>query len=823
MLGEEVEMEVKPSPRLLTSNGNAKGTQLDKAKDNFRTPGNGSQRYNKRRDPAQQKPESTSSARKPQPQKFKGLDKRPRGRNAQWNGRRDEVTQVQRVEYGSALPNGPKKVNLNHLINFTFLPRDSYGDGTGSGGSLSGRNRWNRRRPRYNKEQFLQANCQFVVKADHDYTVHAADADILVEWELIEQVRIFSHEEPSCPICLYPPTAAKITRCGHVYCWSCILHYLSLGDRSWRKCPICYESIIGKDLKSVVTVATHSYCVGEQVTMRLMKREKGSVVAVPVSHNLHKMNDPFKMGDAVTKESFVKLLTTTQSQILAEIIIPEKEILQVQLATCEEDFERTFVEAAIKLHQEREDALISQTVVPTVIDHVETANPVEQDVKHLNLTTESKNCFAYASAFSDEEDVEGKKSPSLNPQMDASLGLENQQTTVQKLPETQATEKDGKFKDSDSKDDELKEGDVKVDKQKEGDTKEDKLRDGDSKDGMKAEVERNRRRRQSSENEHTYYFYQAADSQHMYIHSLNVRCLVNEYGSLAKCPETITGEVIEIDHITMTEELRKRFRYLKHLPLTCEFCVCELRLKPPIISKETIKAFSDDFHKKKRARDKKVREEKKRAQKIELEEGRKQGLYPSPSMSMRSHTHFPEFSTPQPSIDEESCVRSVSPTSSVESGSIVHDESAVYERGHGDSAVVSSVDVASSASDVSMSTPSFAQMLRTSPVKTEAWPNLSSRNSKPTVVSAALSWPKSHGAGVLDGSDEENEDYVPVPTYKDSFSNAIQVALDKAAVRGQGSLVDPLSSSDSPKGKKGKKGKKKQKQLLFSTAGQRFK
>jgi hypothetical protein len=48
---------------------------------------------------------------------------------------------------------------------------------------------------------------------------------------------------------LYPPTAAKITRCGHVFCWSCILHYLSLSDHSWRKCPICYESIYRKDLK----------------------------------------------------------------------------------------------------------------------------------------------------------------------------------------------------------------------------------------------------------------------------------------------------------------------------------------------------------------------------------------------------------------------------------------------------------------------------------------------------------------------------------------------------------------------------------------------
>ena len=107
--------------------------------------------------------------------------------------------------------------------------------------------------------------------------------------------RLFCHQIPSCPICLYPPTAgvypnfcisntinislsfsfsvpfpiaAKITRCGHVYCWSCVLHYLALvsnyhyrvnpeslkflclqGEKKWRKCPICYESIYKQDLK----------------------------------------------------------------------------------------------------------------------------------------------------------------------------------------------------------------------------------------------------------------------------------------------------------------------------------------------------------------------------------------------------------------------------------------------------------------------------------------------------------------------------------------------------------------------------------------------
>lgn len=87
---------------------------------------------------------------------------------------------------------------------------------------------------------------------------------------------------------------AKMTRCGHIYCWSCILHYLSLvgstlslywcrsyvtfmvfdglisplshsrfpfvlfqqTDKQWHKCPICYEAVHKKALKRYTNVTS---------------------------------------------------------------------------------------------------------------------------------------------------------------------------------------------------------------------------------------------------------------------------------------------------------------------------------------------------------------------------------------------------------------------------------------------------------------------------------------------------------------------------------------------------------------------------------------
>lgn len=41
----------------------------------------------------------------------------------------------------------------------------------------------------------------------------------------------------------------------------------------------------------------------------------------------------------------------------------------------------------------------------------------------------------------------------------------------------------------------------------------------------------------------------------------------------------------------MTEDLRMRLRYLRHLPVTCNFDVVEVTLRFPVISKATIAMF----------------------------------------------------------------------------------------------------------------------------------------------------------------------------------------------------------------------------------------
>lgn len=88
-------------------------------------------------------------------QRNKTYDKRPRPRG-QYNTDRKEDPQVEetRAEYDSVLSLGRKKVNLNHLLNFHYAPKDA-----GTNGCHVGTKNWHHasQRHKFNKEQFLQA------------------------------------------------------------------------------------------------------------------------------------------------------------------------------------------------------------------------------------------------------------------------------------------------------------------------------------------------------------------------------------------------------------------------------------------------------------------------------------------------------------------------------------------------------------------------------------------------------------------------------------------------------------------------------------------
>uniref|UniRef100_A0A672TFB7 E3 ubiquitin-protein ligase RNF10 n=1 Tax=Sinocyclocheilus grahami TaxID=75366 RepID=A0A672TFB7_SINGR len=640
----------------------------------------GSKHYSRKREPTFAKAESFPGPRRSQPQKSKNFDKRPPQRGGggvrqyglAGGGRREEVAENHRAEFSPAQFAGPKKISLNHLLNFTFEPRGGHFGSAVDGHYCWGRrNKWGHKHKPFNKELFLQANCQFVVTDDQDYQAHFTDPDTLVDWDCVQQVRIYSHEVPSCPICLYPPVAAHITRCGHIYCWPCMLHYLSLSEKSWSKCPICYEAVHSADLKSVVAMETRQYVTGNVITMRLMRREKGSLVALP-SCQWVKVEEPIHFGD-VHLRAYSKLLLASQEQVLG-LLSEERVALRTQLSQEKDDPQACFIQSALLQLQ------------------VHMHSRWHMNVGLANMLQHLMMSFR-------------RIMRSLWKRWLLRVFLRWPKRCLKELWRT-------------------------------------------------------------------------------------MRCLLREYGSLENSPQSITATVVEIDGQTVTEDIRRRHRYLSHLPLTCEFSLCELKLEPPILSKETVDSFADDLEKRKRLRQKKARDEKRREKRIEIEENRKHGKYPEVHIGLENLQHFPAFGSPPQSDSQVQLPEFLLGPPSPLSGS-----------------------------------PSSGMM----------FPNLSEHSPSPSVASVEedfhcmsfaqchllviciffsstadmfLAPPQADSDGESDGSDR-----VPVPSFQNSFSQAFEQALSQLDHGSQ----TPAQALPIPDEKGGKKKKKKQK-LLFSTS-----
>ncbi|CAI9553922.1 unnamed protein product [Staurois parvus] len=505
-----------------------------------------------------------------------------------------------------------------------------------------------------------------------------------------------------------------------------------------------------KDLKSVAATETRLYSVGDTITMQLMRREKGVLVAMPKSKWM-KLDEPIHLGDE-EHSLFSKLLLASKKQILKQVINEEKAALVEQYSVEGETPEACFIEAAIQDLKDRQDLLqapckqdVGSTEADTEVLEVETHSQEKKSDSDYSVVH-------YVSAFDEEvedpicEDLcQSLESASLAPvSAEGSDVVPTEETTFSQKSKPAAVPS-------------------------------------------------------SSGPPHYYYFYQAVDGQHIYLHPVNVRCLVHEYGSLEQCPETITATVVEIDGFTVTEEVRRRHRYLCHLPLTCEFSICEMALGPPAVSEQTLSYFADEVEKRKRQRQRKARDERRREKRIEIEENKKQGKYPEmhialenlqqfPAVSSSAELTFPGLFSVLSTADSQSSM-SLSPLSC----SPASQTGPMFCQG-----AESPIDPPANPED-SGQCPSFAQMLRVGKAKAESWPKAAIKKETPAV---------STGPADSDGESDCSE-RVPVPSFQNSFSEAMEAAFLKL----DSTLPTPPLSIE-----KGGKRKKKQKKLLFSTS-----
>merc|ERR1712203_708185 len=271
-----------------------------------------------------------------------------------------------------------------------------------------------------------------------------------------------------------------------------------------------------------------------------------------------------------------------------------------------------------------------------------------------------------------------------------------------------------------------------------------------------------------------FFFYQSSDGQPIYLHALNVQMLVHEYGSLENCPPKIKGKIMEKDSTSMTEDLRNRLRYLRHLPLTSIFEVCEIKIKQPLVSKETLDEFEAQLEVRRRKRNRRAREEKRREKMIKAEENKRMGKFSDMKYRIESAFHFPQVG------NDLNNARSTESLVSV------------------DSTLSTSPNPSASHGDATDGAFSFARMLKEGAAKS-------------STSATALSFPRSEtfpslsatpkAAKKNEDSDPEPEDYVPPPP-KANLGDALAHALSQATISGNGKSKTSNGKKKKMKGQK---------------------
>lgn len=346
------------------------------------------------------------------------------------------------------------------------------------------------------RESFVRTTCRMFVLNEVSPLEAESDPDASIPWDSVEYVQVQCDDDQRCPICLGPPIAPKMTRCGHIFCWVCIIQHIDGGEKGWNYCPLCEDFTVARDLRSVVFHFVPKISVGSHMSFQLMKRGRNSTLAVPCAQFSSFLAIPdyrFFEGD---KRGF-GIQRVNAADVLSEIVDRDENHL------CSDEY--------------------------------------ESDDKYAKQALEA--CASRRRSLLSSLSIQKGSSPPLSP-----------------------------------------------------------LKPGSPPEGKP---------RQTSElHQNPIAFHQGVGGVLAFLDPLNNRMLKQEFGAYENMPEIVEGIIVDVEKLAITEDSRKRHKYLNHLPFGSEVTVCELDLSH-IVSKETMELFADQLSQKQAQRQQKVRDERK--------------------------------------------------------------------------------------------------------------------------------------------------------------------------------------------------------------------
>lgn len=507
----------------------------------------------------------------------KGGKKRVRGKGSkgrEGGGRNARAAQVAKASGPPAATAGPKKANF--LLNFKYeMPAvrvenysrsrdyaEAYEDGARRG-ARSARPVKSHRQRQMEKDRFLHANFRFVLAPGASLDV-LQDPERGVKWPEIEHIVYSTAAAYRCPICLDEPTAPRMTKCGHVYCWTCLLRYaravpltsttpldrpsvesLCIGevevDEKVKKCPICLQMFALQEVRSVEIVQQKEHLPSKWVELILLRCQRSHALPLPAEEwqckdTIYESVPEYGTANAVFSRFNSSPAPSCKGSVIKIVLERERGLLRRALNNALDD-EKPWIELAL-------------VQIDVVIGRLESIRCQHEENLKKEASPEEESATEEISMYNEKKDrrecVQGKQE-----------GTTTEQLAVA-VPREREEEEQGR--------------------------------------------------------EDSLYYYQAIDGRRAFIHPLCQRALMNQYGSIDKLPTRLIARLVEKEELTVTDVTRKRFKFLSHLPLASDFLLYEVDVSP-FVEASAILPLQEKMLQRQRARERIVQEKKQAARK----------------------------------------------------------------------------------------------------------------------------------------------------------------------------------------------------------------
>ncbi|KAK2863651.1 hypothetical protein FQN49_004131 [Arthroderma sp. PD_2] len=526
------------------------------------------------------------------------------------------------------------QTSITHLMNFSLPPRPHsspfrpHRNVTYHSGSL-----------RVDKARYVNANYRFIVDPRKNYHAQATNADVHLDWDTVLQVLVSTSSQPTnCPICLCIPVAPRMAKCGHIFCLPCLIRFIQTTDDKepapikrarWKKCPICWDPVYMSETRCVRWYSGQqidTLMEGGDVFLRLVMRRPGSTLALPrdgTDRHGHAPEDDLPWYNAAEVTDYARFMKGGEeymmSQYDAELGALEKQEEEDELMFGQDSTWTQKAMAAIREAKEKTKGIGNP---PHFHRHaVNEQEAVEESAAAVEPAAEGvlkTNSHQHAPASSSAEPASNPTRDTVNGAGDNSISSALSKLEIRPpRPTTQALTGGTPLQPTTNASERTHPADV------------------------------------------PYYFYQALP--HFYLSSLDIRILKSAFGDFSLFPSAILPRVehISTGHI-MDDDLRKRAKYLSHLPNGCELTFLECDWTD-VVSPNVLERFKPEIERRrKRNREKAAREEKERirAEKDEDEKRlsphrRKRSSLSSPSQRPFSASDFQPLGAGASSLSNE--------------------------------------------------------------------------------------------------------------------------------------------------------------------------